>query len=96
MHKEATIIKEARERERRFITNIKAHPGRTGFEHLLIYLEDNLLSLRELAKVRGLDFERCAEKYIDDVIEAWRKTVSKSDTSAAQLRETLRQILEVL
>ena len=96
MHSEDAIIAQARERERRFITNIKAHPGRTGFEHLLIYLEDNLLSLRELAKVRGLDFERCAEKYIDDVVEAWRRNVKNGKTSADDLRSALHAILEVL
>jgi hypothetical protein len=94
---EASIIKQARARERKYIDSIKAHPNAPRkFDDFVLYLEDNLLDLRELAKVRGLDFQHCAEKYIDDVVVAWRTTVSKSDTSAAQLRETLRQILEVL
>ena len=80
---EASIIKQARARERRYIDSIKNHPNAPRkFDDFLLYLEYCLIDLRELAKARGLDFERCAERYIDDVVEAWRKTVSKSDTSA--------------
>ena len=83
--------------EQRFIASVKAHPGSPRrFDDFLIYIEDNLLDLRALSQLRGLDFRRCAETYIETVIQAWRQNVQDSDASTDRLRQMLHDILEVL
>ncbi len=97
MHKEDAIIAQARERERRYLASIKAHPASPRrFDDFLLYLEDNLLDLRALAEVRGLDFKRCAENYIETVIRRWRQHIRNGDASATKLRRALHDILATL
>ena len=96
MPSEATILAQARERERRFVADIKAHPDLPSrFDDFLVYVEDNLLDIRELAMTRGLDPKVCADHYIDQVIEAWRG-MPNGEASAAQLKETLLALLATL
>ncbi len=97
MHSEATIIAQARERERRYLAGIRNHPrSPRRFDDFLLYLEDNMLDLRALAEVRGLDFKRCAEDYIETVIRRWRKHVRNGDASATKLHKALNDILATL
>jgi hypothetical protein len=97
MPSEAAILAKARERERRFVADIKAHPGLPSrFDDFLIYVEDNLLDIRELAAVRGLDFKERADRYIAHVVETWRNTLRDGETAAAQLEQTLRALLATL
>ena len=94
MPTEASIIKQARARERRFIADIKAHPGPGQFESLITYLEDAILDLKELCAVRGLDFQRCARTYVDNVVSEWCR-MKTGKTSAEQLRGILTAIVKV-
>jgi hypothetical protein len=52
--------------------------------------------VRELAKMRGVDFQRCAETYIETVVQSWCKNVHGGDVSAAKSRQKLHAILKVL
>jgi hypothetical protein len=90
---EADIIAQARERERRLIADIKAHPGLPSrFEALLVYIEDNLLEIRALAAVSWLDPKRCADDYIGHIIATWRQTVRGGEAATEQLQGMLRAL----
>jgi hypothetical protein len=53
LESESEIIAKARARERRYLASIKNHPGSPRrFDDLLLYLEDNLIDLRELTGQR--------------------------------------------
>jgi hypothetical protein len=91
MHKEDAIIAKARERERRYIASIQAHPGSPrSFDDLLLYIEDNVIDLKELCAIRGIDFERSAKTSIDGVVNDW-----PNKASAEQLRGILNAIVKV-
>jgi len=94
---EKAILERAREREKLFLANVTK---RANFAELLIYVEDNLLDLRELTKLRGTNFQHAAEKYIEHVVEQWQQhicTRANDPTVAAdKLRELLIKILKAL
>ena len=97
MRTEDAIIKQAREREQHYLDSITAHPDSPRrFGDFLLYLEDNLLDVREFAKMRGVNFQRCAETYIETVVQSWCKNVHSGDVSATKLRQKLHAILKVL
>jgi hypothetical protein len=94
---EAAILDRARERERRYCASVLAHShAESGFADLLLYVEENLLDIRELAAVRGLDFGECADRYIAHVVQTWRDMIGGGDAVAEQLEETLRALLATL
>jgi hypothetical protein len=96
MPSEATILAQACERERRFLAGIKAYPGLPSrFDDLLVYLEDNLLDIRELCELRGLSFKESADRYIAHVVESWRD-LRDGEATAGQLEATLRALLATL
>ena len=97
MPTEHAIIAQARERERRFLATTKNHPGSPRqFDDLLLYLEDCLLDLRALAKVRGFDFQQRAQIYVESVVQAWRRHIQNSEASADNLRHSLHRLLKTL
>jgi hypothetical protein len=95
MRKEDTVLAKARERQRRYLASIQAHPrSPREFDDLLLYIEDAILDLKELCAIRGIDFERSAKTYIDGVVNDWR-AMKTSKTSAERLRGILTRIVKV-
>lgn len=84
------ILKQAADRQRL----VKAVDP--SIEHFFVFVEDNLITLRELAAVDGSDFSVFAAKYIEKVVQYWTTKIDKTGDTEEELRRTLQQILETL